>query len=190
MTAKPAYSVVAVACMGAALVLVLGGCSAPVVALPRLENATTPFGVCTFGSSSSDWAKRRTDPSEFAVLELTVKGSEPLTVDSVSLIKPTGVKLTQASFVPGLFGVSQGGYSSNTVGRHPADWSRRLTMPGAVLTPAMSQTWEGVVGVVPTTATGGQAAGVILSYHVGDRQFSVTAPTGVAVYQNQQNCPS
>ena len=166
-------------------------CSGPPAA--ALSSDTNPSGECKWSSSAADWQRLITTPTEFAVDNIQVAGDQPVSIDSVELVNPTGITLTNVTFVKG-GGVGEGGtFGDAALAPNAQAWASRVNLPGATLPPtggaAAPDEWQAFIGLLPKSPDGGSSTGIQLTYRVGGNVFHLHGKMSVAVTRTESGCP-
>jgi len=146
---------------------------------PALAINNSPAAYCRGGNSLGDWSHLRSHPTAFGLDYLSNQSSKPLTVDSIDLLNAHSLRLVGAAIVPephASGGVGDGlAWPPTSSDVDPALWRLREDIPGAVIPPEggpfskVRSPYQVVVGVQPTTTTGGWADGITVTYHQGGR---------------------
>jgi hypothetical protein len=111
-----------------------------------------------------------------------------------------GLRLTNAVFVAG--GAVGDGFTFRDLKAvdFPAAWAAREEVPNAKLTKlsatgspvagtwSKEPVWQLIVGVAPTSANGGSAQGVTITYKIGGREHQIVGHNKIAVLATQAAC--
>ena len=184
-----------------AAVIALVGCTSNTPA-PPVSVQTDHITNCMSPSTTRPWTRLRTQPTEFAMDYLVIKGTAPVVMESVQAVGASNITVTAVTFVPG--GAVGNGFPFGDIraASFPAAWTARRTMPAAHLDPLTSHSsivngawarapqWQAVIGVLPTTSGPGYLHALRYTYTVHGHRYSLTGNDAAGIAPKMAGCPS